>query len=102
MTTAVLYDHNYELTHTVEEKDVVDSNVLAGTLTIPLDHPAAQWLFNQANDGPERAVFAVLRDSVSQWRGRLMQWEIRKRGACPECGHCQQNVLTTKWILPLR
>lgn len=98
MTTAVLYDHNFDLTYTIEGPDVLDTR--AGAVTISVDHPAVKWLLAQTEC--KASVFAAIQTSGGQWRGRLTEWSIHTRGTCSKCAHCQQKAMTTKWAIPPR
>lgn len=98
MTTAVLYDHNFDLAYTIGGADILDAR--AGAVTIAVDHPAAKWLLDQTES--KASVFAAIQTPGGQWRGRLTEWSIHTRGTCPECEHCQQKAMTTKWTIPPR
>jgi hypothetical protein len=84
-----LWDEDRNLVHTLTERfDPAD-----GALTLPGDHPAAQWLvslnqpdvYASIDRGPDRLLYT------------LDEWRLEPSGPCPECAHCAGPKLVTRW-----
>jgi hypothetical protein len=91
---ARLWDSNHDLRYTI---DTVPSDHVPEQriLTLPLDHPAAQWLIN---DVPDQGCPSLTIDGENgRWCGPLDHFKVGKVGSCPQCDHCQQKIVRSMW-----
>lgn len=70
-----LWGPDFTLAHTVDANDAIDSD--SGTITLPLDHPAAKWLLTIL-DQPARAAYATVDTSDGRWSGQLDRFEAHR------------------------
>ncbi|MET8648435.1 hypothetical protein [Nocardia aurea] len=92
-----LWDRAGELLHALDSTVKVEQLGDRRQFTLPIEDPAARYL---TSDPPPPFVMATIDEGMSRWSGVIQQWYIRRLGPCPECDHCQQNILVVECYDP--